>query len=86
MRFDHIEYLGGAAVPVIGSDLFSGSSPTGQPIWKMSGTADYQMDFTVEGFVFSVEGTGQQTVSNCAGTATYKVDARVYPDVVLDLR
>lgn len=44
------------------------------------------MDFTVEGFVFSVEGTGQQTVSNCAGTATYKVDARVYPDVVLDLR
>ncbi len=81
MTFTSLEYVGNEATATIVSE----NLPEDQPMWKLSGTADYTVDFTTEATVFTIDGQDEKSETHCTGTATYKVDARVYKDVAMSL-
>ena len=78
--FSELTYAGGDGVPEISTE----GSTDATPVWTLSGTADYTMDFVVSS---TLEENGVQSVvsSRCSGTATYRLTARVYKDMVLNL-
>ncbi len=57
------------------------------PLWKMQGTADYDVDFYFSATVSEEDGEGAETVTitHCTGKKTYKVEAQIFKDLVIKL-
>ena len=54
-------------------------------MWKLSGTADYDVDFTVVANVSENEDEAVDITTHCTGVATYQVEALIFKDVVISL-
>ncbi len=77
MQFTELEYLGGETIPTVGLE----SMPTDLPLWKLRGTAVYDVNFN-----FAATEESQDTaVATCTGTATYNVEVQIFKDIVLNL-
>ncbi|MEJ2746934.1 MAG: hypothetical protein P8183_03315 [Anaerolineae bacterium] len=77
MQFTELEYLGGEAIPTVGLE----SLPTDLPLWKLRGTAVYDVNF----YYAATEESQDTAVATCTGTATYNVEVQIFKDIVLNL-
>lgn len=82
------EYIGGEGVPIIGGpDDFSNQDA--QPVWKLWGTADYEVDFTFAFDATTSDSAGNQVkqsaITHCTGTPRYNVELWIFEDLVLNL-
>jgi hypothetical protein len=83
-HFTRMEYLGGQVVPVVSGDAF----PDVLPLWKLNGTAEYDVDFYVQiTGQEQVEGSDEMvqvtSTTHCTGKTTYEVEARIFEDVII---
>ncbi len=77
MELTELEYLGGETIPTVGLD----SLPTDTPLWKLRGTAVYDVNF-----YYTATDEGQDAaVATCTGTATYNIEVQIFKDIVLNL-
>lgn len=77
MQFTELEHLGGETIPTVGIE----SMPETPPLWKLRGTAVYDVSFNFAG----TEEGQDAAVATCTGTATYNVEALIYKDIIVDL-
>ncbi|MCB9421136.1 MAG: hypothetical protein H6667_15145 [Ardenticatenaceae bacterium] len=77
MQLTELEYLGGETIPTVGLD----SLPTDTPLWKLHGTAVYDVSF----YYAATEESQDAAVATCTGTATYNVEVQIFKDIVLNL-
>lgn len=82
------EYLGGKGVPVIGGANAFNVEDT-PPVWKLTGTADYDVDFKLEFDVSTTDSAGNEVetsvITHCTGTPRYNVELWIFEDMVVDL-
>jgi hypothetical protein len=80
--FTKVEYQGGTDTGVINLSKASESGIQGKPIWKLTGTATYDVNTTIETEVTTADGKSDKQTQTCSGKMTLPVYAMIYKDVV----
>lgn len=79
-----IEYVGGEDTGTVTFSNQAGAvEPQGKPMWKLSGTATYNVNFSIEVGTTDANGVDQTEVTTCTGPASGPVMVYVYKDVTV---
>jgi hypothetical protein len=82
---DKLEYTAGQDTGVINPE----AAPQGKPLWKMAGTATYDVNIMIETEVTvldkGLEGTTTKSITTCSGKATVPVTVYVFKDVQIQV-
>lgn len=81
------EYIGGEGMPLF--DVADDPSAVDvQPVWKLFGTADYDIDFWLESEATTTDSAGnevtQSNFTHCTGTPRYNVELWIFRDIALN--
>jgi len=83
-KFQKIEYVGGQdAGTMVFSEDFAG--PQGKPMWKLTGSGTYAVNFTIEVTTTDMDGKDTTETTVCTGSVTYPVMAYVYKDFAVQI-
>ncbi|MBN1373616.1 MAG: hypothetical protein JW987_16885 [Anaerolineaceae bacterium] len=83
-KMTKIEYQGGENTGVLVFDEGL-SEPQGKPIWKLSGSGTFDVNFTTEVTSTDQDGNESTEANICTGSVTYPVTIYVYKDVSISI-
>jgi hypothetical protein len=79
-KLQKIEYVGGQDTGVLTASKDVSGTPTGKPLWKMTGTGTYDVTFNIETTVTDADGKDTTEVNICTGKVTYPIVGFIYKD------